>query len=221
MFAIQTGCPTLLFLDKTSQILTHVRTRDYALQRKDARLRVSFDRLGHSLRGIWNDTMSASALLYDLAEGKSLDINTYYDVILSLSYRLLKFRTLNEAKVMLDKHSAHHMALVAVLMTVLMQHTPRRILKLQLAIECLETIFLLSISNDDDDEFVLWFAIITNMWIMGERDQEWLVQIIRDRSARLGLSSWEEVQTIMQEFPWIDQIHDEPGRKIWNSVQKH
>jgi hypothetical protein len=172
------------------------------------------------LRDIWMDIMTASLIFNRLAEAGTLDITTYHEITMSLAYRLLRFRTLGDAKLLLDEQSAHHMSLVVFMMTVFMQHTHSRILKLHLAVECLDAIFAFVIKEDDDDFFVLWFAIIADMWISGEQDEQWLLQIVRSRSRKLGLLSWETAQKSLKRYPWIDRIHNSPGETVWNAAQE-
>jgi hypothetical protein len=110
------------------------------------------------------------------------------------------------------------MSLVALMMTVLMPHSHRRLLELRVAAECLEAIFSSAFINGIDDGFVLWFAMISQMWIYGDRGEGRLLQVVLERGDKLGLSSWQDVWKAMQRYPWIDKLHDVPGQSLWNAA---
>lgn len=45
---------------------------------------------------------------------------------------------------------------------------------------------------------------------------EWVVEMTRVVVGRLGLREWEDVERVLERFPWIHALHERAGRMYWD-----
>ncbi|KAK1830916.1 hypothetical protein QBC39DRAFT_308159 [Podospora conica] len=67
----------------------------------------------------------------------------------------------------------------------------------------------------------LWIgalAVLDDVSSDGPVSIEWVVLGMKRTINSLGLNGWEEVKAVLKEFLWIDVLHDDDGRKIYQSL---
>ncbi|KAF4501471.1 double substrate-specificity short chain dehydrogenase reductase 2 [Fusarium agapanthi] len=73
--------------------------------------------------------------------------------------------------------------------------------------------------NEDEDEFRFWLLILGGISVPARDGREWLVEALREQASLLGIMTWEQVKECLVRVPWMDAIHDQPGRKLWDQVR--
>ena len=73
-------------------------------------------------------------------------------------------------------------------------------------------------------KLLLWGLWIARLAVLGgvssdpRDDLEWVVMGMKRTINALGLHGWEEVKAVLKQFLWIDVLHDEEGRRIYQSL---
>lgn len=198
----------------------HVRSSLWAQGlRLDRNLDVSSTRYNHldpCLRGTLLDIMSISSLFNSLGD-KTVDYMTFLEILISLCYRLLLFRSLSDASTRCDVQAGYHIGLTIFTMTLFLQSDRRRMINYSLIPVCLRSVLRSEVAEQEDEDS-LWLMIIGGIWISDEPDSDWLALRIRSMAQRLGLDSWDKARDRVSKYPWIGSQHDQPGHELWNRV---
>jgi hypothetical protein len=67
----------------------------------------------------------------------------------------------------------------------------------------------------------LWIgalAVLGDVCSDGPDGIEWAAMGMKRTISALGLNGWDEVKAVLKEFMWIDVLHDEEGRRIYQSL---
>jgi hypothetical protein len=72
--------------------------------------------------------------------------------------------------------------------------------------------------DDSSSRVLLWLLTIGAISVFRESDDVWLKPWIRENIHSCELESWSEMQDILDSFMWIGLVHDEPGKKIFDSL---
>jgi len=218
MFALQYGGPTMFFRDRMPEVQKILALKGLCLNRNSTATLVGLNRLDLYFHQILLDAMGLCALFNNDLHNCTLDLETFQEIVISLCYSLLRFRSLNDSKQQSDMQAAYHIGLTIFMMTVFLQYDRRRILDYNLIPLCLRE-FLDSRLDELEDEAILWLMIVGGIWISGDDDREWLAPRTRMMAQRLGIDTWDEVRSSVSKFPWINALHDEPGRSLWNRLR--
>lgn len=216
IFAFQHGGPTSFFRDRMHHVRTSMWTHDLRLDRNISSCSNLNDRLDPYLHDIFLDVMSMCSLFNQLGS-KTVDYMIFLEALISLCYRLLKFRSMSNASTLCDGQSAYHIGLTIFMMTMFLQYDRRRLINYSLVPVCLENV-VQDESREHGEDFSLWLLTIGGIWISDEPNNRWLAPRLRMMAQRLGLDSWEEAQDSIRQYPWITGLHDQPGRELWNRV---
>ena len=63
---------------------------------------------------------------------------------------------------------------------------------------------------------IVWILMAGQLCICTGAD--WLRHSMRIYIDRAGIRSWEELRSILKAFIWIDSLHDQPARDLYNSI---
>lgn len=200
--------------------MNHVRNSLWAqglpLDRNLDVLSTRSNHLDPYLRDILFDIMSISSLFSNL-DDKTVNYMTFLEILTSLCYRLLRFRSLGDASTRCDVQAGYHIGLTIFMMTLFLQNDRRRMIKYCLIPVCLRNVLQSEVAEQEDED-ALWLMIIGGIWISGEPESDWLAPRIRSMAQRLGLDSWDKARDCLCKYPWIGSQHDQPGRELWNRV---
>ncbi|KAI1080350.1 hypothetical protein F5B20DRAFT_540274 [Whalleya microplaca] len=72
--------------------------------------------------------------------------------------------------------------------------------------------------SDGSPPLLLWLLVIGSIAIFGEPDSVWLKPWLRVNINLCGVTSWGEMQEILQSFLWIGLVHDKPGKALFDST---
>lgn len=170
------------------------------------------------LYDIFSDVMSICMFLNNAAPGSVLDIVVFEEILVSGCYRLLQFRCLNLSRLHSDLQSAYHFGLIIFMMTTFLQCHKNRIMNHALLSACIKDT-LDQDWQDIGDESIFWLMMLGGIWVFGDVDGGWLAPKIRRLAHALGIDAWDDVQRTVCKFPWINDIHDDLARRLWNEVQ--
>lgn len=170
------------------------------------------------LQEILVDVTALCHLFNDDLRPGSVDLVTYQEILLSICYRLLRFRTLHESRTMFDEHSTLHLGLLLFIMTLFLHHGSRKVVSFELVSQTLLDIATESATVGPSDHMVLWLMIIGGIWTSDDACSSWLVSRIKETAHRMGIQRWEDARMASQELPWIKVVHDKPGETLWNRL---
>jgi hypothetical protein len=72
---------------------------------------------------------------------------------------------------------------------------------------------------DEDDGLMLWALFVAGMSVLEpKKDDEWLLPGVRERCTRLRLTSWVHVREFLLSFMWIDCLHGNAGRALYDAA---
>jgi Fungal specific transcription factor domain len=63
----------------------------------------------------------------------------------------------------------------------------------------------------------LWILFIAAIAAVNDEDDVWLMPLINELLSETGsFISWHMVRSILKDFIWIDQLHDEDGKAVYS-----
>ena len=165
---------------------------------------------------IFQDLFSFTALLNTPSSNPScytppLQDTQYQNYICSIQYRLLRLQ--DKLNSILDE--ATRLAMLALLTTTFQvaghrakyPHLERRFRE-----------FSRATGTGVPSEVTLWLLIVGAMAVFridGE-DAEWMAESWRERIPAEW--AWDEAHRRLRGFPWISVLHDEPGRRVFETL---
>lgn len=218
IFALQHGGSTSFFRDRMNEVRNSLQVQNLPLDRELNVPWTKYDNLDPYLEDIFLDAMDICSLFNQLG-GKTVDYTIFLEVLISLCYRLLRFRSLHDANILADNQSAYHIGLVVFMMSLFLQNDRCRLINYILIPTCLKN--LLQDELRQDMELSFWLLMIGGIWISDEPEHKWLNPKLRATAHWLGLTCWDDVKRSVCKFPWINGLHDQLGRSLWERVQDY
>ena len=75
------------------------------------------------------------------------------------------------------------------------------------------------ISSDSlSPRLMLWLYTICRISIFTESEGAWMPSSLRAKLGLNNVTSWSDMQEIMNAFLWIRMIHDQPGRGLFDAI---
>lgn len=218
MFALQYGGPTLFFQDRMLDVQMQLATQQIHFDGNSAATTcLPETSLDPDLEGALRGAMAAATLFNNDLRDCTLDCLAFIDIVVSVFYRLLRFSTLNGPLPTSAVHAAYHIGLIVFTMTMLAQRGRRQIIKCGLISQRLRAV-LKSDPDKCDNELVFWVAVMGGIWVADNSDGGWFGLRVQTCAQKLGIDSWQRARSSLCKFPWIDGLHDEPGRELWNQL---
>ncbi|EXJ95173.1 hypothetical protein A1O1_00292 [Capronia coronata CBS 617.96] len=66
--------------------------------------------------------------------------------------------------------------------------------------------------------FLLWLLVVGAISVFTPADDVWLMPWIRALVNLCGIREWNDLRARLKRLPWIDILHDKPGRKVFESA---
>ena len=136
MFALQQGGPTWYFRNRMPEVQKSLASKGFCFELNSTAFLIEHNGLEPYLLHILLDIMSVCSLFNNLPKD-TLDLETFQEIKISLCYRLLRFRSLDETRQQSDIQTAYHLGFVIFMMTTFLQHDRRRIIDFKLIPLCL------------------------------------------------------------------------------------
>lgn len=217
MFALQSGQRPMFFRDNIACVHDALAKDGLSLANTDKALFHRYKDLDPDFQEALQDIMGSCSLFNNHAESISLGMVAFLELIISICYRLLRFRLLGSPTQRDDTEGALHLGSTIVMMTVFLQLGNRRMIDYTLVSQRLQEAL-----NDRlleaDVELYLWLAIIGSIWISRDDESGWIGKLIQIACEKAGLTTWINVRSRIAIFPWIHVIHDKPGLDIWSTL---
>lgn len=87
--------------------------------------------------------------------------------------------------------------------------------KLQIYLDCIDrTTGGKKVSN----EFIIWLMFIGGIITQEKSTKSWFVARLSHATGQLQLNSWNGVKATLMKFFWIDTIHAQPCKDLWDEV---
>jgi hypothetical protein len=146
-----------------------------------------------------------------------LNAYAFQDVITTTCYRLLNIKPLSNNTYKMDPVAeAVYLALVSFMTTFLIQIGRRRYVRYEL-LSCKLTEALNNpiFQGAIDPATHLWILIIAGISVLDENDCIWLKTRLTEVSQIFARTDWEFTRRILEKYPWIGKLHDEPALSLW------
>lgn len=187
------------------------------MNRNVADSKPKFNRMDPFLQQILVDVTNIAHLFNMSHTGLKMDPNMLQEVIVSVGYRLIRFHPLGGPQLESKVESAWHIGLAAFTTTLYLQFGRRRFLKYSLVAQRLREVIDRGLDEEDND-LMLWLLFIGGISVLAEVDQTWLVPRIHQVAQALGIEDWAALHQSIGQFPWINSLHDETGKALWDLV---
>jgi hypothetical protein len=67
-------------------------------------------------------------------------------------------------------------------------------------------------------QIMLWLLMIEGISIVDPPNDSWLKDSLQDHVGKCHITSWDSLRTILRSFMWISQLHDTPGKQIFDAI---
>ncbi|CVL00695.1 uncharacterized protein FMAN_10039 [Fusarium mangiferae] len=215
LFAMQQGGHPLFHRDHIHHVKRSLAFKGFNLQQDSA---AYSGRLDSTLQEAFCDVIGLCRLLNEHQDEKPLDLLEFQEVLVSICYRLLQFRTIGQSRLKQDTQSTYHIGLCLFMMSVYFNNTQDRIARRGL-IKTLVKEAIVSKFSEHEDDFKFWLLILGGISVSLLDGREWFVEKLREQASLLGIITWEQAKDCLARFPWMNAIHDEPSRKLWDQVR--
>ncbi|KIV99252.1 uncharacterized protein PV09_09023 [Verruconis gallopava] len=215
--SLHDGSPTHFYRDKMAEIKTTLRERGYVLADKSVPFTTSLSTTAPELAGILQDTICITALFNDKDVDFKVDPHTLAEITVSIGYRLLKFRTLNDTRQDNALEAAFHIGIATFLSTLYIQFGNRRFLKYHLVGTRLCEVIENGLGKENAS-VMLWLVFLGGISVLSNVDRDWLTRTVHVVTQALRITTWEEIQDHLLGYPWVSELHDKPGMAVWKSI---
>lgn len=157
--------------------------------------------------------------LNNLSTPPRLDPSDLEDALSSLAYRLLHLHPIIGDTMENIVENAYHLGAVALLWTIMFEsgrlhRSPYTLLAERIR----EAVNALIGAGTDATPLVLWLLFVGGISVLGSNDKGWLYSRIKCCTSVLGLENWQCTRELLEQFPWINLIHDKPAQRLWDAV---
>lgn len=180
---------------------------------------VAYEGLDPRFHEILVDALHVSTVFNSRSHQCRANLVSYQEIVLSILYRLLNFQPLENSQQDSGVEAAYHTGLTVFMMTMFLQHQRHRFVDLRVTLRSLREVFETT-AVEEQGELALWALVIGGIWMGDDPDGEWIAPRLRRVSQGLGINSWDGAYLVLKRFPWIDRVHDEPGRQTWERVHE-
>jgi hypothetical protein len=192
-------------------IYTSLAAEDFDVDNMSPIPSTRFSSLPQSLKQVMIDLWNISAMFN---AGVKMDPNMLQEFLVSIGCRLIRFHPLGDPPLGDRFEEACHAGITAFATTFVIRIGPRRFLHYSLVGQYLKDAIFRGLDGEDSD-LLLWLLVIGGISVLSGPDLGWIVPRIRSVAASLGIRSWEGLKACFAPFPWIETLHEEPGRELW------
>lgn len=214
---MQQDGPTLFYRDRMQDIHALVASKGLEFDRRSEAYSVRTNRLDPFLQDVLFDIMGTCSLFNDHLKEQPLGLYDFQEVLVSVCYRLLRFRTLAESKQKSDIQSAYHIGLIIFMISIFLQNNQGRMVKHGLIVNYVRDA-LESTVDENEDELRFWLLMLGGIWASGSEEEEWAISRLREMALAHQTKSWNDARSYINKLPWIDVIHNPSGQKLWDRV---
>lgn len=217
LFTLQQGGHPLFYRDEMIRIQSSLVLRGFPLKSNQDSHHFGELQLSITIREAFSNLMRVCDLFNQHIDKKPLDLVEFQEILVSVCYRLLSFRTLNESRLSKDIDSAYSIGLLIFIMSIFWNNHQSRLAKPGLIAACVKK--ALEVGDELEEEFVFWLLVLGGISVSGVDDREWMLVRLRRRAREASVITWDDARSCLLKFPWISVVHDASGQGLWNKVQ--
>ncbi|RBR21689.1 uncharacterized protein FIESC28_04789 [Fusarium coffeatum] len=214
LFTLQQGGQPLFHRNRMAEMRAILLSRGFTLKSNPDVKSPQIQQLDGTLREAFSDLLGVCNLFNKHIEKKPLDVIEFQEILVSVCYRLMGFRTLNESRLIQDIDSAYHIGLLVFLMSTFWNNHQSRLAKPGLIAACIRHALKMA-----DGGFAFWLLMLGGISVPKGDDQEWMITRLREEASRIGVVTWKDARDCLTKFPWMTVIHDESGQRLWDKVR--
>ncbi|KAJ9143865.1 hypothetical protein NKR23_g6451 [Pleurostoma richardsiae] len=152
---------------------------------------------------------------------QKLDPYHYQDLVITICQRLVGFSSLGGPRPTEPLDDVWQLGLLAFMTTIFYHIGRMRAIYLELASQMLQERlqqypFSGPMEISEYRPLHFWLFFIHGFSVLDGRDGRWLLPQIRSRADVLHIKTWERAKEHLQIFPWIAEIHDETGKRLFD-----
>lgn len=200
-----------------STVHTALAARGLRLDRALAASTVRHSTLDPYLYDILLDITCLTSLLNNFPIGRTIDPQTFQEIVISIGSRLLRFHSLQDSKQIPTIDTVYHIGLTILVMTTFLQYEGTRVMDYENIFARFREVLDYPTDGIDHDLFI-WLMFIGGTWVSGGIYTSWLTAKIRSLALHLHINSWDEIRGHITRFPWINAVHEHMGRSLWDSA---
>ncbi|RGP75148.1 hypothetical protein FLONG3_5832 [Fusarium longipes] len=171
LFTLQQGDRPLFHRDRMGEIQNALSSRGFTMESDPQAYQFQPSQLHGVLEQSFSDIMGICNLFNKHVDKKPLDLIEFQEIIISICYRLLQFRTLDESRLKQDVESSYHIALILFIMSIFWNNHQNRLAKPGLIAACIKD--ALRMAGQLDHEFVFWLLVLDGISVPEKDDLEW------------------------------------------------
>jgi hypothetical protein len=170
------------------------------------------------LHDILVDVLSISAIFNQNLPGMQLDMRIFQEMKVSVCYRLLQLHPLDDRGCKSSLEAAYQLGLTVFVMTIYLPCGHLQVLDYSLISPRLKRVLGEEILGEQS-AVALWLALMGGIWISHDEKEQWIIAKLGQISRNLDVKSWHEARDAISICPWIDVLHGQPGRELWELSQ--
>lgn len=142
------------------------------------------------------------------------------EAITSSQYLLLSFKLQQKSSTSENLiHEMLRLGLLVYLVTLLNESPPEVSLYDMLGARLKSTMIKVRRSGGVDLEFSLWISFIAASMVRNPDTKGYFTASATEIIDELGVSCWDNIETLFKTFFWVEKIHRETLKLIWNATE--
>jgi hypothetical protein len=220
-FALYNGTTTQFHIkDVPGQILSELRTT-MCHNKEQQIVNFQFTKLlSPDLQDVLSDILILACVLNN-HENVPMKLNAYscQQIVILVSYRLIQISQLATPRLASDLENMIHLSLTAFTTTLFLGFGSAA-LKAPLLVKLLRELAQRFQAHDAETKKVLlWVLFMGRASVFNDLGDWWIVPKIREIRIDLNLRTCEDVRNILSRFPWVDSVHGQSGRALWEKSE--
>ncbi|PYH78603.1 hypothetical protein BO82DRAFT_405046 [Aspergillus uvarum CBS 121591] len=215
--SFQLGCAPLFAIEEVDAVT--FSTGDFEL-RRIATTPVAGPRDSNTcLATLLRHGMDLALIYNSIGAGQQPKLTYYahFDLVLPFGYRLLQFNPLQGPRPVSHLDDVIHLGLILFLCTFI-RRLDREIADNNLLATLLGSVAEKVEADRGTQEALLWALLVARASIFQRNIPEWLTLRVATLIQSLGLDDWEDTLYLLRQYPWVNALHDEPARGLWQRV---
>ncbi|KAK6344639.1 hypothetical protein TWF718_006597 [Orbilia javanica] len=175
-----------------------------------------------SIQSIFRDILCASKFINtSKTTNQKIEPTMFQEILISAGYRLFHMHPLDMPRTVSGADNICHLALLAMIATMLIRKGHSRLSYPFLAGLFHEALVETAGEQEIEDGLLLWVLFMAGISVFNVKDDNWLSLKLRSCISDMKLDSWEGTKIILGNYPWIDYFHDDPGLELWDILTRY
>lgn len=169
------------------------------------------------LANLLNEALSLAIMLNNASfdAHEKLNVYAFNAHVVFLGYQIVALCSLRQSSQLDKLEHAVHLGLANFIVTFL-NTLDRKFPAMPYMAKLLRS--LLRSGWKESPLLLLWLAFLGDATILDPNDHEWLVPMVAMLTKELNMNTWSEVADGLHQLPWIDNIYNKSGERLWIDV---